>query len=265
MRKTSKGSKAPVKTEQPPADEGVDDVKVKAVNEMMERIKHGVILRPVKSQNKENKRSAVKQPPSSEEKPHESAMEELKGILDTVKKSPSRGSQDSGSSLPGKKDSELEVILRRRRNKAGEAGSGDDGQLSHVSSTDSLNGQRTSSDSGKEAEGPGSLNAPSDSSGPKVNLERRSSGPGPIVPRRKSSDTGQTSRVGSWQDRRSCSSLTERESLFNNGCVNSVEEYNKIQTEKCINPNEVIHGGSVEDTQAAVCTGPLEGGVDAEC
>lgn len=96
----------------------------------------------------------------------------------------------------------------------------DDGQLSYVSSTDSLNGQRTSSDSGKEAEGPGSLNAPSDSSGPKVNLERRSSGPGPIVPRRKSSDTGQTSRVGSWQDRRSCSSLTERESLFNNGCVN---------------------------------------------
>lgn len=32
------------------AAEGVDDVKVKAVNEMMERIKHGVVLRPVKSQ-----------------------------------------------------------------------------------------------------------------------------------------------------------------------------------------------------------------------
>lgn len=32
-----------------PAAEGVDDVKVKAVNEMMERIKHGVVLRPVKS------------------------------------------------------------------------------------------------------------------------------------------------------------------------------------------------------------------------
>lgn len=79
MRKSSKGSKASVKVEQPPGEkesgrcyvisqesnqvgasplhsflslaaEGVDDVKVKAVNEMMERIKHGVVLRPVKSQ-----------------------------------------------------------------------------------------------------------------------------------------------------------------------------------------------------------------------
>ena len=32
------------------ASEGVDEVKSKAVNEMMERIKHGVVLRPVKSQ-----------------------------------------------------------------------------------------------------------------------------------------------------------------------------------------------------------------------
>lgn len=32
-------------------NEAVDDVKVKAVNEMMERIKHGVVLRPVKSQD----------------------------------------------------------------------------------------------------------------------------------------------------------------------------------------------------------------------
>lgn len=29
----------------------MDDVKVKAVNEMMERIKHGVVLRPVKGQD----------------------------------------------------------------------------------------------------------------------------------------------------------------------------------------------------------------------
>lgn len=43
-----------------------------------------------------------------------------------MKRSPSRGSQDSGPSPPGKKDSELEVILRRRRNKAGEAASGGD-------------------------------------------------------------------------------------------------------------------------------------------
>ena len=30
---------------------GGDDVKSKAVNEMMERIKHGVVLRPVKSKD----------------------------------------------------------------------------------------------------------------------------------------------------------------------------------------------------------------------
>lgn len=38
------------------AAEGVDDVKVKAVNEMMERIKLGVVLRPVKSQESKVRR-----------------------------------------------------------------------------------------------------------------------------------------------------------------------------------------------------------------
>uniref|UniRef100_A0A087XP83 Si:dkey-280e21.3 n=1 Tax=Poecilia formosa TaxID=48698 RepID=A0A087XP83_POEFO len=124
MRKSSKGSKAKVEpTPVSAAAEGVDDVKVKAVNEMMERIKHGVVLRPVKSQE------TKLQPPPCEEKQQESAMDELKCILlkETVKRSPSRGSQESGPSgpsPPAKKDSELEVILRRRRNKAGEAGSG---------------------------------------------------------------------------------------------------------------------------------------------
>uniref|UniRef100_H3D5Z8 Si:dkey-280e21.3 n=1 Tax=Tetraodon nigroviridis TaxID=99883 RepID=H3D5Z8_TETNG len=108
MRKSSKGSKTSAKAEPPPASEGVDDVKVKAVNEMMERIKLGVVLRPVKSQES-------KPPPKCEEKHQESAMEELRGILETVKRSPSRGSQESCPSPPGKKDSELEVILRRRR------------------------------------------------------------------------------------------------------------------------------------------------------
>lgn len=83
MRKSSKGGKGSPKQEQAPGDlspfpysqnceflfccpiigvltntisldaatEAVDDVKVKAVNEMMERIKHGVVLRPVKSQD----------------------------------------------------------------------------------------------------------------------------------------------------------------------------------------------------------------------
>uniref|UniRef100_A0A8C8F6V4 Shootin-1 n=1 Tax=Oncorhynchus tshawytscha TaxID=74940 RepID=A0A8C8F6V4_ONCTS len=99
---------------------GADNVKVKAVNEMMERIKHGVVLRPVKGGDS-------KKPPVMEEKlPQESAMEELKGILETVKKSPSRGSQESVPSPPGKSpvSSELEVILRRRRKQACDSGGG---------------------------------------------------------------------------------------------------------------------------------------------
>lgn len=40
-------------------NEGVDDVKVKAVNEMMERIKHGVVLRPVKGQDTKVKISVI--------------------------------------------------------------------------------------------------------------------------------------------------------------------------------------------------------------
>ncbi|XP_022616109.1 LOW QUALITY PROTEIN: shootin-1-like [Seriola dumerili] len=271
MRKSSKGSKAAVKAEQPPAAEGVDDVKVKAVNEMMERIKHGVVLRPVKSQDSKVRTRQRPPPPICEEKQQESAMDELKGILETVKRSPSRGSQESGPSPPGKKDSELEVILRRRRNKAGEAGSGDEreGQMSHVSSSDSLNGRRTSSDSGKDPEGPGGLlSTPSDLAGPRAGQERRGSGPGPIVARRKSSDTGRESRVGSWQERRSCSSLSEREtaeSPVSNGCVNSVGEDDRDGTKKCVESNGVDHGEPSEDARAAVCAGPVNGSTDAEC
>ncbi|PWA22295.1 hypothetical protein CCH79_00012540, partial [Gambusia affinis] len=200
--------------------EGVDDVKVKAVNEMMERIKHGVVLRPVKSQDSK--------PPPCEEKQQESAMDELKCILETVKRSPSRGSQESGPSGPSppvKKDTELEVILRRRRNKAGEAGSGDEreGQMSHVSSSDSLNGRRTSSDSGKDSEGASGLSAPSEAAGIiRVSPDRRGSGPGPAVPPRKRSDL----------ERRSCSSLSEKEmseSQISNGCSSSTDEENQIK------------------------------------
>uniref|UniRef100_I3J970 Si:dkey-280e21.3 n=1 Tax=Oreochromis niloticus TaxID=8128 RepID=I3J970_ORENI len=232
----------------PAAAEGVDDVKVKAVNEMMERIKHGVVLRPVKSQDTKVRRSSP--PPTCEEKQQESAMEELKGILETVKRSPSRGSQESGPSPPGKKDSELEVILRRRRNKAGEA---DEGHMSHVSSSDSLNGRRTSSDSGKDPEGPGGLSAPSDPAGPRLSPERRGSGPGPVVARRKSSDTG--------RERRSCSSLSEKEtaeSPVSNGCINSVEEDQ-------IKSNGVDHAVPGDDADAALSAGSINGSADAEC
>nr|XP_014348601.1 PREDICTED: shootin-1-like [Latimeria chalumnae] len=59
MRKSSKSSKGIPKSEpSTPAQAPVDDVKVKAVNEMMERIKHGVVLRPV-TQDKKVKIDAV--------------------------------------------------------------------------------------------------------------------------------------------------------------------------------------------------------------
>ncbi|CAL8307469.1 unnamed protein product [Arctogadus glacialis] len=219
---------------------GGEDVKSKAVNEMMERIKHGVVLRPVKSKDS-------KQPPVSEEsalgakpqesalgaKPQESAMEELMGILESVKRSPSRGSQEQAAAAVappapappplGKKDSELEVILRRRRNRAGEPGGEKEGQMVHVSSSDSLNGRRTSSDSsGKEPDSAGGLGAPADPAGSRVSPDGRGSGPGPVVPRRKSSDTGKEPRGASWQERRSCTSLPENEaaeSPVSNGCT----------------------------------------------
>ncbi|KAG7219488.1 hypothetical protein INR49_019055 [Caranx melampygus] len=250
MRKGSKGSKAAVKAER---------LQVKAVNEMMERIKHGVVLRPVKSQES-------KPPPTCEEKQQESAMDELKGILETVKRSPSRGSQESGPSPPGKKDSELEVILRRRRNKAGEAGSGDerDGQMIHVSSSDSLNGRRTSSDSGKDPDGP-TRPGPGRAGAPRL-------GARPIVARRKSSDTGRDSRTGSWQERRSCSSLSEREaaaeSPVSNGCINSVVDEDQKVLQTCVQANGVDHHEQREDAAAAaavVRAAPVNGSTDAEC
>ncbi|GLD68490.1 shootin-1-like protein [Lates japonicus] len=242
----------------PPSRDATSAMRVwttgrQGVNEMMERIKQGRLMA--------HKSQDSKQPPVCEEKQQESAMDELKGILDTVKRSPSRGSQESGPSPPGKKDSELEVILRRRRNKAGEAGSADEreGQMIHVSSSDSLNGRRTSSDSGKD------LSVPSDPAGPRVSLERRGSGPGPIVARRKSSDTGgREPRVGSWQERRSCSSLSEKEtaeSPVSNGCIDSVLEDDQNVMEKCIQSNGVDHAEPGEEAHAAVCTGSG----DAEC
>ncbi|MGH0127100.1 UNVERIFIED_CONTAM: hypothetical protein FKN15_043789, partial [Acipenser sinensis] len=148
MRKSSKSSKGSPKSEPAPGapvSVGADDVKVKAVNEMMERIKHGVVLRPVKGQATKQQ---PPQMPAPDETAQESAMEELKGILETVKKSPSRGFPEVA---PTKKDSELEVILRRRRKQNCDPSSGDvkGGEMSKVSSSESLNA-RNSLDSSKE-------------------------------------------------------------------------------------------------------------------
>ncbi|KTG45645.1 hypothetical protein cypCar_00006832, partial [Cyprinus carpio] len=183
MRKSSKGGKGTPKLEQAPVNEAVDDVKVKAVNEMMERIKHGVVLRPVKSQD----------------------------TKETVKKSPSRGFQEV---VHAKKDSELEVILRRRRKQAY------DGQLSKVSSSNSLNG-RHSSDSGKDTDGPGSSSLSGSERGSRTSSD---SGREPAVAR-QSSDSGMESK-GAAQTDNVCRSLSEKESAepVTNSCYSRLSK-----------------------------------------
>uniref|UniRef100_A0A8D2N048 Shootin-1 n=1 Tax=Zonotrichia albicollis TaxID=44394 RepID=A0A8D2N048_ZONAL len=77
-----------------------------AVEEMMDRIKKGVHLRPV------NQSSRPKTKPETP-KPSESAMKELKGILETLNKSTSSRSLKSLETDSG--ETELERVLRRRK------------------------------------------------------------------------------------------------------------------------------------------------------
>ncbi|KAK2507852.1 hypothetical protein MC885_002458, partial [Smutsia gigantea] len=86
--------------------EEVTDLKRQAVEEMMDRIKKGVHLRPV------NQTARSKAKPESSEG-SESAVNELKGILGTLNKSTrsrSLKSLDTENS-----ETELEKILRRRK------------------------------------------------------------------------------------------------------------------------------------------------------
>nr|XP_023847821.1 proline-rich proteoglycan 2 [Salvelinus alpinus] len=224
-----------------------------------------------------------------EKLPQESAMEELKGILETVKKSPSRGSQESVPSPPGKSpvSSELEVILRRRRKQACDSGDGDesrDGQISKVSSSDSLNGRHSQSShssdsSGKEPEGP---TGPGPGQSPREPASPSGRGPGPAVAARRRSDSGQEPQAGSWQDRRSRTSLSEKEAYseapVTNGCIVSGEEPENQKPEKWApQGNGISHlnpGLTVEsDTHATLSPSlsavpnPLSGNgsTDAEC
>ncbi|XP_006755012.1 PREDICTED: shootin-1 [Myotis davidii] len=93
--------------------EEVTDLKRQAVEEMMDRIKKGVHLRPV------NQAARPKAQPESP-KGSESAVNELKGILGTLNKSTS--SRSLKSLHTESSESELERILRRRKVTA-EAGS----------------------------------------------------------------------------------------------------------------------------------------------
>ncbi|EHA99626.1 Shootin-1 [Heterocephalus glaber] len=109
IRKRSHPSGSGAKKEkaiQPETTEEVTDLKRQAVEEMMDRIKKGVHLRPV------NQTARPKAKPESS-KGSESAVNELKGILGTLNKSTS--SRSLKSLDPENSETELERILRRRK------------------------------------------------------------------------------------------------------------------------------------------------------
>ncbi|XP_004579846.2 shootin-1 isoform X1 [Ochotona princeps] len=109
IRKRSHPSGSGAKKEkatQPEAAEEVTDLKRQAVEEMMDRIKKGVHLRPV------NQTTRPKAQPDSS-KGSESAVNELKGILGALNKSTS--SRSLKSLEPESSETELERILRRRK------------------------------------------------------------------------------------------------------------------------------------------------------
>uniref|UniRef100_A0A803TCC6 Shootin-1 n=1 Tax=Anolis carolinensis TaxID=28377 RepID=A0A803TCC6_ANOCA len=82
------------------------DLKRQAVEEMMDRIKKGVHLRPVNQTNRSKTKPEVP-------KPSESAMKELKGILETL--STSTSSRSLKSLDTDNNETELERILRLRK------------------------------------------------------------------------------------------------------------------------------------------------------
>ncbi|XP_053245053.1 shootin-1 isoform X2 [Podarcis raffonei] len=84
----------------------VSDLKRQAVEEMMDRIKKGVHLRPVNQTNRSKTKPEVP-------KPSESAMKELKGILETMNTSAS--SRSLKSLEADSNETELERILRLRK------------------------------------------------------------------------------------------------------------------------------------------------------
>ncbi|MEQ2171880.1 hypothetical protein GOODEAATRI_015124, partial [Goodea atripinnis] len=91
------------------------DIKAKAVDEMMERIKKGIVLRPI--QNIQEEESSWRDQRSENRK---SAILELKGMLDNIKR-------QHLSRVPSRKginrnvgEAELQLVLQRRRRAVGE-------------------------------------------------------------------------------------------------------------------------------------------------
>nr|XP_014430891.2 shootin-1-like [Pelodiscus sinensis] len=89
-------------------DTATDDIKARAVDEMMARIKSGVVLRPARKGP-----GAVSQDRSAAASKRQSAVMELQGILGTMKRPMRKPSWRRHSQR--NKDSQLESILQRRR------------------------------------------------------------------------------------------------------------------------------------------------------
>ncbi|XP_053161415.1 shootin-1 isoform X2 [Hemicordylus capensis] len=107
IRKKSHPNSSITKKEKALQESGeVTDLKRQAVEEMMDRIKKGVHLRPV---NQTTRSKAKPEIP----KPSESAMKELKGILETLNTSASSRSLKSLDT--DSNETELERILRLRK------------------------------------------------------------------------------------------------------------------------------------------------------
>ncbi|XP_069835785.1 shootin-1 isoform X2 [Dendropsophus ebraccatus] len=107
IRKKPSVTAAAVKQESAPKEENGNDLKRQAVEEMMDRIKKGVHLRPVQ-QTVRVKPQVVLQADKSN-----SAVQELRGILDSMGSTHSR--KRLGALTAASTESELERILRRRK------------------------------------------------------------------------------------------------------------------------------------------------------
>ncbi|KAJ6658541.1 hypothetical protein lerEdw1_019928 [Lerista edwardsae] len=93
---------------QPHSAVGTDDLKAKAMEEMMARIRSGVVLRTAKQDA-----GALSKAQSAAVTKRRSAVMELQGLLSTVKRPVRKSSRRKGSQK--RPDSQLEALLQRRR------------------------------------------------------------------------------------------------------------------------------------------------------
>ncbi|XP_014842240.1 PREDICTED: shootin-1-like isoform X1 [Poecilia mexicana] len=93
----------------------LNDIKAKAVDEMMERIRKGIVLRPIKNIQEED--SSWKDQRSENRK---SAVLELKGMLDNIKRQHLRRVPSRRGIGRNVGEAELQLVLQRRRRAMGE-------------------------------------------------------------------------------------------------------------------------------------------------